>query len=93
MWSAVLQIPPQETAAFRLEYVNPTAVRRRDGRFSYRLVVQHQPKAFPEILRLSLTLPEGAQDLRAPGFKRRDGRLLFEKPLKRDLILEVSWRT
>ena len=93
VWSAVLQIPPQTTGAFRLEYVNPTAVRQRDGRSTYRLVVQHQPKAFPEILSISLALPEGARDVRAPGFKRRDGRLVLEKPLKRDLILEVSWRT
>ena len=93
VWSAVLQIPPQEKGLLRLRYVNPTAVKERDGRFNYHLVVQHQPKVFPEILELDIRLPDGARDVKAPGFEQRDGRLTLEKPLNRDLILEVSWRT
>ena len=93
VWSAVLEIPPQETAALRLGYTVPGVVRRRDGRSSYRLVIQHQPKAFPETLSLRLRLPEGAQGVKAPGFQERDGRLVLDKPLTRDLILEVSWQT
>jgi hypothetical protein len=93
VWSTVLQVPPQETATLRLSYANGEAVRKRDGRSVYRLVVQHQPQVFPETIEISLRLPDGAKDVRAPGFKQRDGRLTLEKPLKRDLVLEVSWRT
>ena len=93
VWSAVLEIPPQHTGALKLGYVMPGVVKSRDGRYTYRLVLQHQPKVFPETLALDIRLPEGARAIKAPGFQVRDGRLSLEKPLNRDLILEVSWAT
>ncbi len=92
VWSTVLQIPPQETGAVDLEYITPNVVRKADGRMQYRLVIQQQPKIYPETLRLSLRLPDGARRIEAKGFQKRDGRLVLEKKLKEDLILEVSWQ-
>ena len=93
VWSTVLLIHPQENGAVSMDYVVPGVVHERDGRAFYRLVVQHQPKIRPDQLRIRLRLPTDARDLKAPGFKKRDGRLIYERPLKRDTVLEVSWRS
>jgi hypothetical protein len=92
VWSTVLEIDPQETGRVRFDYVMPNVVRTESGRRVYRLKVQHQPKLRPETLRLSLALPNGARNVKAPGWKQQGERLLWEKPLRSDLILEVSWR-
>jgi len=93
VWSTVLEIDPQETGSVTFDYVTPNVVREEDGRSVYRLVIQHQPKLRPETLRLSIKIPSTAKDVRAPGFKAKDGRLLMERPLKKDLELEISWRS
>lgn len=92
VWSTVLQIHPQETGAVTVDYVVPGVVRQRDGRSTYRLVVQHQPKLRPDALRVRLELPEGATQVKAPGWTKQDGTLVYERPLKTDTILEVSWQ-
>jgi hypothetical protein len=93
VWSTVLEINPQETGRVKFDYLMPNVVRTEDGRRVYRLKVQHQPKLRPENLRISLALPKGARDVKAPGWKHQGERLLWEKPLRSDLILEVSWRS
>ncbi|HEX2294759.1 MAG TPA: DUF4012 domain-containing protein [Actinomycetota bacterium] len=92
VWSSTFVIPPGEEAAMRLDYRVPGVVRSRDGRRVYRLIVQRQPKVNPEQLRITLTLPEGAGRVNAPGWKRKGGVLTWDKPLKTDLDLEVSWQ-
>lgn len=92
VWSGTLQIPPGEDGSLVFEYLVPGVVRTEDGRRIYRLHVQHQPKVRPEILDLRLTLPPGAKDVRAPGWKRDGDVLVQERPLLRDMILEVSWQ-
>ncbi|HYO61065.1 MAG TPA: DUF4012 domain-containing protein [Actinomycetota bacterium] len=92
VWSTTFKIPPGEEAAMRLDYRVPGVVRSRDGRRVYRLIVQHQPKVRPERLGITLTLPEGARKVQAPGWKRKGDVLTWDKPLKTDLDLEVSWQ-
>jgi hypothetical protein len=67
-------------------------VRERGNRRLYRLVVQRQPKLRPETLVVTLQLPEDAIRVKAKGWKRTDDLLRFERVLKKDLVLEVSWR-
>jgi hypothetical protein len=84
---------PRENGFVRYDYRVPGAVHERGGRSSYRLVLQHQPKIRPETLELTLQLPIGATNVRAPGWKR-DGDLLRRiKPLEEDMELKVSWRS
>lgn len=92
VWSATLQIPPGETGSFLVEYLVPEVVRTRDGRATYRLHIQRQPKVRPETLLVRLRLPEGAADVKAKGWKNDGGVLTREQPLTRDVTLEVSWR-
>jgi hypothetical protein len=92
VWSATLQIPPLQSAGFELRYRNPNVVRTKDGRSVYRLVLQHQPKVRPDEVRLQITLPDGATDIRANAFKREGNVLVWERRLNRDIELEVSWR-
>jgi hypothetical protein len=75
-----------------LDYRVPGVVRSAEGRKVYRLIVQHQPKVRPEELSITLTLPEGARRVHAPGWKRKGNVLEWTKPLKNDLDLEVSWQ-
>ena len=93
VWSATLEIPPQESGAFTLGYVVPDAVRERQGRKVYRLTVQRQPRVRPERLSVTVALPQGATDVRAKGWKRQGDRLVWDRPLKEDIVLEVSWRS
>ena len=76
----------------RLDYRVPGVVRSVGGRKVYRLIVQRQPKVRPEQLSVTLTLPDGARRVQAPGWKRRGNVLEWTKPLKTDLDLEVSWQ-
>ena len=92
VWSATFVIPPGEEASMRLDYRIPGVVRSRAGRRVYRLIVQRQPKVRPEQLTITLTLPEGARGVRASGWKREGNVLTWDKPLKTDLDLEVSWQ-
>jgi hypothetical protein len=100
VWSATLGdpgilppgIPPQKKATFRVVYRVPDIVRTVNGRKIYRLVVQHQPKVRPELLAIDLALPPDARDVVAKGWKRDGDLLLWERLLKKDVVLEVSWR-
>ena len=92
VWSSTFDIPPGEEASMRLDYRVPGVVRSEGDRSTYRLIVQHQPKVRPERLTIRLRLPEGARRIEAPGWKRKDGFLEWDKPLKTDLDLEVSWQ-
>lgn len=93
VWPVTIDIPARQTGTIGYEYVVPDVVHTSDGRSTYRLVLQHQPKVRPETLELSITLPAGAEDVHAPGFKRDGQKLTLEKQLNVDLDLEVSWRT
>ena len=92
VWSATLEIPPTEEGSVRYEYRVPGVVRTKDGRRSYRLVVQHQPKIYPEMLALTLRIPRSATDVVAPGWERDGNVLRRSRPLKEDMELKVSWR-
>ncbi len=91
VWSATLNIEAAEEGAASFDYRVPSVVRQRDGRSVYRLVVQSQPKVEPELLTIRLEIPDGATDIEAPGWARDGSALLWEKPLRGDLDLEVSW--
>jgi hypothetical protein len=93
VWTGTVQVPPGLTASFRIGYRVPAVVRTSKGRSDYRLVVQHQPKVYAEDLRVSIEVPSGARSIRAPGFRRTGGTLLLERPLQRDSIFRISWRT
>ncbi|HJR46439.1 MAG TPA: DUF4012 domain-containing protein [Actinomycetota bacterium] len=93
VWTATMDINPQESGSFRLGYVVPGAVVERGGRKVYRLTVQRQPKVRKETLSVRVTLPVGARDVRAQGWKRQGDELIWERPLKEDIVLEVSWRS
>jgi hypothetical protein len=92
VWTATLEVPPEKTGAFRLGYRVPGAVRTEQGRKVYRLTVQHQPRVWPERLTITLSLPAGARDVRAPGWKREGSKLVWDRSLTEDVVLEVSWQ-
>jgi hypothetical protein len=92
VWSATLEIPPGEKGAVHYVYRVPGVVREKAGRRTYRLVVQHQPKVRPELLSVSVALPGSAHDVDADGWDRRGNVILWERPLTKDVALEVSWR-
>ncbi len=93
VWTATMDIPPGDTGTFRLGYVTPGAVVEEAGRKVYRLTVQRQPRVRPELLVVRVTLPEGARDVEAEGWKRDGNDLVWERPLKEDIVLEVSWQS
>ena len=93
VWTATVDIPPGETGSFRLGYLVPNAVVEEGGRRVYRLTVQRQPRVRVEQLTVRLTLPEGAGDVKAKGWKRDGDQLVWDRPLKEDVVLEVSWRS
>jgi hypothetical protein len=92
VWPVALEIPFGDTQSVSYSYTVPGVVRSDGGRRVYRLVVQHQPKVRPERLVVRLHLPEGATDVRAPGWDRRGDTLVLERIQLRDLDLEVSWQ-
>lgn len=92
VWTATMNIPPERSGKFRLGYVVPNAIVERGGRKVYRLTVQRQPRVRPELLTVRITLPEGVRGIEAKGFKREGNELTWERPLKEDIVLEVSWR-
>lgn len=92
VWSATLQIPPEERGSFAVKYRSPDVVERRDGRSVYRLMVQRQAKFHPEELLIQLRLPDEARRIQAPGFKKDGSTLTYERPLESDTLVEVSWR-
>jgi Protein of unknown function (DUF4012) len=93
VWSTTLDIPPQQEGAVRFQYRVPGVVKTVGNRQVYRVVLQHQPKLRPETLALTLRLPAGAENVKARGWKQDDGVLTWERSLKEDTILEVSWRS
>jgi hypothetical protein len=92
VWPIALEIPFGETQSVAYSYTVPGVVHSEGDRRVYRLVVQHQPKVRPERLIVRLHLPEGATDVRAPGWDRRGDTLVLERIQLRDLDLEVSWQ-
>jgi len=92
VWSTTLEIPPGESGSFDLGYVVPDVVRTVGGRKVYKLTIQRQPRVRPERILVGITLPEGASGIKARGFKRMGNVLEYDRPLKRDTVLEVSWR-
>jgi hypothetical protein len=93
VWSATLQIPALEEGAVRFAYRVPGVVVTDGNRQVYRVVVQRQPKVQPETMSLTLRLPDGARGVRAQGWKRAGGGFMWERELKEDTVLEVSWRS
>ncbi len=93
VWSGTLQIPPDETGSFDVDYRTPNAVVEREGRNVYRLLVQRQAKFHREQLLVQLKLPTGASSIQAPGFKKDGRRLTLDRRLMSDTVLEVSWRS
>ena len=92
VWSATLEVPPEEQGAVGFEYRSPGVVRTENDRHVYTLVVQHQPRVRPEMLDITLSLPEGAENVVAPGWERKGDDLVWSRPLVKDMELEVSWR-
>jgi hypothetical protein len=92
VWSATLDIPPGQTGSLRLGYLVPNAVRDEQGRRVYRLTVQRQPRVRVEQLKVTLSLPVGAKDVKAKGWRQEGDRLVWDRPLKEDIVLEVSWQ-
>ena len=92
VWSTTLEIPPGTTGSFELGYVVPGVVRTVEGRKVYTLTIQRQPRVRPDRLVVGITLPEGASGIKARGFDRKGNVLEYDRPLKRDIVLEVSWR-
>ena len=92
VWSGTLQVPPSEEGTLSFDYRVPSVVRTEDGRSVYRLQVQHQPKVKPENMVIRLVLPEGASEIEAKGWQQDGNTLLWERRLKEDLVLEVSWQ-
>jgi hypothetical protein len=70
----------------------PNAVRDEQGRRVYRLTVQRQPRVRVEQLKVTLSLPVGAKDVKAKGWRQEGDRLVWDRPLKEDIVLEVSWQ-
>jgi hypothetical protein len=93
VWSATLQIPALEEGAVRFEYRVPEVVVTNGNRRVYRVVLQRQPKVLPETMSLTLRLPDGASGVRAKGWKRTNDGFMWERTLKEDTVLEVSWRS
>lgn len=93
VWSATMQIPVDEEGSFGVDYTVPDVVQTRGDTKVYRLAIQHQPKVRPQDLSINLQVPQGATDIRAQGFEREGRVLTYERPLVKDIILEVSWRS
>ena len=92
VWSATLEVPPRRSGRVLFDYRVPHALTQRAGRRVYRLSVQHQPKVRAEELRVNLTLPRGATEVRAKGWRRRGQRLVWRGSVEEDMVLRVSWR-
>jgi Protein of unknown function (DUF4012) len=92
VWSATLEIAPEEEGAVTFDYKVPGVVKTKGERNTYSLVVQHQPKVRPEMLDITLSLPDDAENIVAPDWERDGDDLVWSRPLERDMELEVSWR-
>jgi len=93
VWTATLEIPLGEEGSTRFAYTVPNAVDRAGQRWVYRLALQHQPKVRPETTTVRVSLPRGARAVKAPSFERRGDVLQWKRVLRRDRIVEVSWRS
>ncbi|MEA2505910.1 MAG: hypothetical protein QOH48_528 [Actinomycetota bacterium] len=93
VWSATLQIPAQDQSSVSFSYRVPGVVQTHNGRDTYQLVLQHQPKVNPATVTISLTLPAGASAITAPGFKHTHARLVWRHVLNSDKTLTVAWRS
>jgi hypothetical protein len=88
-----MQIPAQQQGVFHVTYKVPGVVQKRGARSVYRLVLQHQPKVRPETVTVTLLLPPGAAKVKAPGFTRRNGALVWQHTLTKDEVLTASWQS
>ena len=93
MWTTTLEIPLGDEGSVSFAYTVPNAVDKQGRRWVYRLALQHQPKVRPETTTVRVSLPSGARAVEAAGFERRGDVLAWKKVLRRDRILEVSWRS
>lgn len=92
VWSATLLLAPGKDGEVRYDYRVPGVVRTVGDRKLYRLVLQRQPKVRPEEMSVRITPPPGAGEVRAPGFRRDGDAYVWSKPLRKDIVLEVSWQ-
>lgn len=92
VWTLTFNLDAGEEGAARFDYRVPSVVRSRRDRSVYRLVIQAQPKVDFQSTRVTLELPEGATAVVAQGWSREGDALVWDKLLRRDVILEVSWR-
>lgn len=93
VWSGTIEIPPGRTGSLGVRYRLPNRVQREQGRDGFTLVVQQQPKVLPKSSEIRIQVPEGARNVRAPGFSNEDGWLVWEGETRRDLEFHISWRT
>ena len=91
VWTTTFNLAAGEEGIARFDYRVPSVVHRRDDRSVYRLVMQSQPKVHLQSTRVTLELPDGATDVSAPGWSHEGDVLVWDKLLRRDVILEVSW--
>lgn len=93
VWSGTIEIPAGHEGALAFDYRMPQVVETQDGRRTFTMVVQQQPKVRPKTTELRIRLPEGARDVRAPGFiSEGPGVLVWERRTRSDAELTVSWR-
>jgi hypothetical protein len=92
VWSATLEIPAGGSGSVGYTYRVPGAVVVERGRSVYRLVLQRQPKVWPDEVTVKLIPPGNARDVRAPGWRRVGDALEWRHALTTDTTLEVSWR-
>jgi hypothetical protein len=91
VWSATLEVPPGRAASLSFDYRVPGAVTKEGRRNVYRLLVQRQPKVWPDDVTVRLRLPTGASRVVAPGWAKEGTTLVWRRELDADASLEVSW--
>lgn len=93
VWSGTIEIPAGREGELGFDYRMPGVVRTQDGRRTLVIVLQQQPKVRPKVTEIVLRLPDGADAVRAPGFRTRDdGSLVRQTQTRGDVELTVSWR-
>jgi hypothetical protein len=74
-----------------LTYRVPGVVHDRNGRKTYKVVLQHQPGVHPPAMEVTLHLPANARDVFAPGFHGKGQTLTWSGSLDADKTITVSW--
>ena len=89
VFTQTIDSTPGDPGALTLRYSVPGAVREVDGARVYQLTVQHQPLLHPATFTATITLPEGAEVVSAPGWRIEGRTATFETTLTRDLVTQV----